>query len=151
LVIVDSDEHDEDGHITEDRKMRGQMVEKRLGKLEIIRRESLIPPTRLGGEICKILVVCWGSTLPVAREARQAAGSEKIGVLHFSQVFPLPEDVHRYFPEAEQYVILENNATAQFGTVLHQATGVEFTRKLLKYDGLPFTVEEVAGALKGWL
>ena len=40
LVCVDSDEHDEAGHITEDLELRVQMVDKRLRKLEAIRREA---------------------------------------------------------------------------------------------------------------
>ena len=37
LVGVDSDEHDEEAHITEDMDMRTQMVEKRLRKLDLLK------------------------------------------------------------------------------------------------------------------
>src|SRR5690606_10054914 len=37
LVVVDSDEHDEEGHITENLDLRTQMVDKRLKKLEQIK------------------------------------------------------------------------------------------------------------------
>ena len=46
FVGVDSDEHDENGHITEDLNLRPRMVEKRLQrKLEIMRRESIPQPS----------------------------------------------------------------------------------------------------------
>lgn len=40
LVCVDSDEHDESGHITESSTVRCSMVEKRLKKLETITKEA---------------------------------------------------------------------------------------------------------------
>jgi len=43
LVCADSDEHDEEGHITESAVMRKKMVDKRLGKLEFLKK-GVMPP-----------------------------------------------------------------------------------------------------------
>ena len=48
LVIADSDEHTEEGHLTEEFSFRNQMVEKRLRKVEGLRAEVL--PPELNGE-----------------------------------------------------------------------------------------------------
>ena len=42
-MVADSDEHTEDGHITEDLSVRKQMVEKRLAKMKIL-VEQVLPP-----------------------------------------------------------------------------------------------------------
>jgi len=68
LVGVDSHEHTEDGHITEDVGLRNSMVKKRLSKLEAIRAES-VPPTLVGRKDYSILVIGWGSTFHVIAEA----------------------------------------------------------------------------------
>ena len=66
---VDSDEHDEEGHIIEDLNLRSQMVEKRLyKKLELLKEES-ISPTLYGSEKYKTLVIAWGSNYNVVQES----------------------------------------------------------------------------------
>ena len=47
LVVVDSDEHDQMGHLTENLDMRTDMVDKRLRKLKGIEMET-VPPELLG-------------------------------------------------------------------------------------------------------
>ncbi len=47
VVVVDPHEHDEEGHITEDINIRSKMVEKRLKKLEGIKKDT-IPPELIG-------------------------------------------------------------------------------------------------------
>lgn len=39
--------------------------------------------------------------------------------------------------------VLENNATSQFGTLVQSITGIRMDSKILKYNGLPFSVEEI--------
>jgi 2-oxoglutarate/2-oxoacid ferredoxin oxidoreductase subunit alpha len=147
LVCVDSDEHDEWGHITEDAAMRAKMVEKRLRKLEGI-REECISPKLTGGEGYTNLVVCWGSTYHTVAEAVESLGMGDVSVLHFSQVFPLHMDTLRYLKKAKRTVVVENNATGQFARLIMSQTGFDAGRRILKYDGLPFSVEGLALRLK---
>ena len=146
LVGVDSDEHDEDGHITEDLNLRPRMVEKRLHrKLEKIRKES-IPPTLYGNEDYKILAVAWGSNYYAVKEALDTIGRDDLAMLFFKQVYPLSTSMMTYLDRADEVAVIENNATCQFGRVIQFETGFRIPKsnRLLKYDGLPFSVEQIS-------
>lgn len=147
LVVVDSDEHDEEGHITEDLEIRTRMVEKRLRKMESLQQET-IPPELIGGEDYTTLVICWGTTLHAVKEAVEQLGDRRVAILHFRQVYPIHPAASDYCARASRRVIVENNATAQFGRLLALHTGVEMDHAILKYNGLPFSVEEVVERLK---
>lgn len=149
-VRVDSDEHDEDGFITEDLDLRIKMVDKRLKKFAALGPE-IIPPTLIGGDDYKTLVVCWGSTLNTVVEAAAALDRDDIAVLHFSWLFPLPENIGDYFKKAGKLIIVENNSAAQFARQIKFATGCAIENKVLKYNGLPFAVEEVREALQKFI
>lgn len=147
LVGVDSDEHDEEAHITEDLVLRKKMVDKRLKKLDSIKKE-IVPPELVGSSNYKVLITGWGSTYNVIREALQELGREDISFLHFKQVYPLYEGTRDYLQKAQKNIIIENNATSQFGKLIKLYTGVDIEAKILKYNGLAFSVEEVAAEIK---
>jgi len=142
LVLVDSDEHDTQGHITEDLDVRIKMVDKRLKKGELLKAD-IFPPELTGPEDYKSLIVCWGSTYDIAQEAVQKLDRDDVALLHFKQVYPLPDRIADYLQRAKQTIIVENNATSQFGKLIKLHTGIEMDSKLLKYNGLSFTVEEL--------
>jgi 2-oxoglutarate ferredoxin oxidoreductase subunit alpha len=146
LVCADSDEHDAAGRIVEDRETRVSMVDKRLKKLDKI-REAAMEPALIGGDGYRTLVVGWGSTLPVVKEALSAADMAGVSFLHFRQVYPLHPRTKEYLEKAERIVTVENNATAQFGSLLMLETGIRPHASILKYDGHPFSVEELVRRL----
>jgi len=146
LVAVDSDEHDAEGHITEDLDLRIQMVDKRLKKAESMEEET-IPPELRGSADCKTLVVCWGSTYNAVSEAIDNLGRDDVALLHFKQVYPLPKGTADYLKKAGKTVIIENNATCQLGKLIKLNTGIEIENRILKYNGLGFSVEEVVERL----
>ncbi len=146
LVAVDSDEHDEAGHITEDLDLRTRMVDKRLRKSELLKNE-IIPPELVGSEDYKNLVVCWGSTYNIVREAVKKLGRDDIAFLHFKQVYPLPSETSNYLQKAQRTIMVENNATSQFAKLIKLHTGIDIKDKILKYNGLSFYVEELAEKL----
>jgi len=147
LVVVDSDEHDEEGHITEDLNLRTKMVEKRLKKLEGIKKD-VVPPELIGPLDYKILVIGWGSTYGPIKEALDKLKSNEIAFLYFKQVYPLYENTLTYLENAQKTIIFENNANSQFGNLIKLETGFEVHKKALKYNGMPFSVEEVMERLK---
>ncbi|MFX0050733.1 MAG: 2-oxoacid:acceptor oxidoreductase subunit alpha, partial [Candidatus Hermodarchaeota archaeon] len=149
LVNVDSDEHDEDGHITENvHETRPKMVEKRLyKKLELLKRE-IIEPELIGNQDYKKLVIGWGSTYGVGKEAIENLKKNDLAFLYFKQVYPLSPKILELLKKAEKSVILENNATSQFGKVLKLELDFEADEKFLKYNGMPFSVEEVMAFLE---
>jgi 2-oxoglutarate ferredoxin oxidoreductase subunit alpha len=150
LVVVDSDEHDEAGHITEDLDLRTKMVDKRLRKFELLKND-IIPPELVGPEDYKNLVVCWGSTYNIVREAVKNLGRDDVAFLHFKQVYPLPNETTDYLQKAQNTIMVENNATSQFAKLIKLHTGIDINNKILKYSGLSFYVEELTERLKGLL
>lgn len=151
LVVTDSDEHGEDGHITEDLSVRKRMVEKRLRKAEGILAEVL-PPEVHGEEKPDLLLVAWGSTrgavLEAASEVR-AAGTG-VGVLHFSQVWPLvPDEFMGVLEGAREVVSVEGNAFAQLARLIRREAGFQIDKRVLRYDGLPTTPDSILRGLKG--
>lgn len=145
LVVADSDEHTEDGHITEDLLVRALMVEKRLRKSEWIRSE-VIPPEITEEVKSDLLLTCWGSSKGAVQEAASLLKSrgEKVATLHFSQVWPLvPEHFMDYFERAEEVVCVEGNAFGQLARLIRRETGFDIKKKVLRYDGLPITPESI--------
>jgi 2-oxoglutarate ferredoxin oxidoreductase subunit alpha len=145
LVVADSDEHDENGHITEDLHLRLKMVDKRVKKkLESIQKVAE-PPELVGPQKYKTLVVAWGTNYHVLREAIESLGRADIAMLHFKQVYPIHESASKYLKTAERVAIIENNSGAQFRNLISLKTGyrIDDSSTHLKYNGLPFAVEEV--------
>lgn len=145
FVIVDSDEHTEDGHITEDLEARVRLQDKRLRKVEGLRAEAL-PPEWYGPADAARVLVCWGSTYGPCREAvdRLADRQESVAMLHFPQVWPLnAEHIARQL-QGRAVVSVEGNATGQFASLLREVGAISACDLLLRYDGLPFTGEEIA-------
>lgn len=147
LVRVDSDEHDEYGHITESAEVRKNMVEKRLKKMSKILQDA-IPPKLFGSENYKYLIVTWGSTQLIVKEAIEKLGRKDIAMLHFSQVYPIPPIAENYLRKAERVIFLEQNATGQFANLVKLTfDGIKTYRRILKYDGFSFSVEQVEEAI----
>lgn len=142
VVSADSHEHDEDGHISEDLEHRVEIVNKRLKKLSVI-EEDITPPFFMGPEDYKYLVIGWGSTKNAVVEAIQNLKRDDLSFLHFSQVYPLDRGAKDCIQKAKLSIVIENNSTGQFAKLLKLTTGIEVDKKLLKYNGLTFSVEEI--------
>lgn len=152
LVVTDSDEHDEDGHIIEDSVTRIKMVEKRLMKKMPLIRDEISPPYLYGDHDPEIVIAGWGSTYGVMREAVDLlAKSGRIAMLHFSELFPVPTsgkvDYLKILNNAGISICVEHNATGQLERLLRAETGTGFGTHVLRYDGRPFTVEELVKEL----
>jgi len=145
LVLADSHEHKEDGHINEDLTLRPQMVDKRLRKAKGICSE-VIPPTFFGKDDQETLFLCWGSTKGSVKESVSILNSEgtKAAMLHFSQVWPMiPEHFLHFLKNAKRVVCVESNATGQLAQLIRRETGFFIEKKILRYDGLPITPQYI--------
>ncbi len=145
LVVTDSDEHTEDGHITEDLSVRKLMVEKRLKKMKGMMKET-VAPELAGVKKADLLFVSWGSTKGSVVDAAAAlkAKGQNVSTLHFSQVWPLvPEQFVSALEGAKRVVCVEGNASGQFARLIRRETGFEIKEHVRRYDGLPITPEYI--------
>ena len=148
IVGADSHEHDEVGHVYEDFKLRKRMQDKRMRKLCGMSEEA-IAPALYGSDEYDTLIVCWGSTIPIFREALSLMAFERTALLAFEQIWPLHSSTAELLGRARKIFVAEGNSTGQFARLLRARTGVEATGAVLKYSGLQFSVEEAADRLSG--
>ena len=161
VVVVDSDEHDQEGHLTESAEEAQLMIEKRLRKERHLARamdeDDYLPVTT--GEVSgNPLVISWGSTHPTVSEAveafREGAGpggetERAVAHTHLSWLWPAPRrELERLLEAASKVVVVENNVDGQLVQYLRQVTGVEVDEWIGRLDGRPLLVEELVGELE---
>jgi len=156
LVVTDSDEHDEDGHLIEDAPTRIQMVDKRLFRKMPLIRAEIAPPVFYGESRPDIILTGWGSTYGIMKEVVNGlSDTKKIAMLHFSEIFPFPSnldfDYLEILEKAKMTICVEQNASGQFAQLMRAETGFEFTGKINRYDGRPFLVEELLGEIDAYI
>ena len=151
LVHADSDEHDEQGLITESADVRNKMNEKRMLKLQGIIKE-LEEPDFFGSDSSEVLLVGWGSTWGPIKEAIELLNKEtpnKYSALVFGDVYPLPEKLLTKHAKTSKAIInVEQNATGQLAGLIRETTGIVCTDHVLKYDGRQITAEEIVKEVK---
>ncbi|MBM3157662.1 MAG: 2-oxoacid:acceptor oxidoreductase subunit alpha [Chloroflexi bacterium] len=150
LVVTDSDEHDEEGHLIEDAETRTAMMMKRLSKMEGLRRE-IAPPRVYGTPEAEVTLMGWGSTCGAIKEAVSLATADglKVNMVHFNEIWPFPsEAASDALRGARKIIAVENNATAQLAHLLRAETGYQAAGKILKFDGRPFSPAYILNGLK---
>jgi len=149
LVVADSDEHDEEGHINESVENRVKMADKRMRKLEVLRSEIAMPEV-YGADEPDLTLLGWGSTYGPLRESvdRLAKAGVRAALIHFTELYPLPHNLEKLFQGRETLACVENNYTGQFARLLRMETGIAPSHLILKYDGRPYTPEHVIRELR---
>ena len=146
VLYACSDEHTEEGHITESAEVRTAMMRKRMEKLEGMRRESP-PPEGTPPDDGEIVLLGWGSSRGAMREAVDLLRAEDIRarMLHYCDVYPLEKrGLAERIGKPAKVIGVEGNYTGQFADLFQQETGIPVTDRILKYDGRPFSAEEIA-------
>jgi len=141
-----SDEHDEFGHILEDQENRTKMMNKRMQKEETA-RQDIRPPARYGPEEAPTVLAGWGSTYGVLRQVVDRLGGEA-RLVHFCDLWPFPADAAAEALHGGRLVVVENNYTGQFKRLLQAETCIEVDQVISRYDGRPFSPEDVLAGLK---
>ena len=150
LVITDSDEHDEDGHMIEDAETRNQQNLKRLRKLNGLRTEIGNPRIHQAPN-AEFTLIGWGSTYGAIREAADILKKDGVAVnmLHLSEIWPFPADaVSSALSNGAKSIVIENNATAQMSLLIRRETGHKVNGNILKFDGRPFSPRYIVNQLK---
>ena len=147
VIKVNSYEHDEAGLTTEDPAETKKMQDKRLRKDRFLAEEILrYEPVRIyGNKKSKVAILCWGSNKGVCIEA-----AEKLGLKVIQPLFLSPFPAHQLedaIKGVKKLIAVESNATAQLVKLMNlYGLGVDET--ILKYDGRPFSVEELEDRIK---
>jgi 2-oxoglutarate ferredoxin oxidoreductase subunit alpha len=90
--------------------------------------------------------VGWGSTYGAIKEAVDVMNREgmKTQMVHFREIYPFPpQDFLQEISRDTKVFAVENNFTGQFADLFSSQTGVPIFHKVLKYDGRPFSPQEV--------
>ncbi len=148
-----TDEHDPDGHITEGPEMRIAMMQKRMGKLALIAKE--VPKDQQyalhGPADADLTVVAWGSTKGTILDAMRILKAEgrSIDLLQCRLMRPFPaEDIEAILRKAKRLVLVEENYSGQLGSLIAEQTGIRIADRVLKFDGRPFSEDEMVAALR---
>lgn len=152
-----TDDHDEKGHITEDKENRIKMHTKRMTK-EVTALKDIKPPITYGPSDADATLVCWGGNYGVCRdtvdmnnrgELSKNGKNGKINMIYFSEMWPFPKnDAKALLSKAKKPILVESNYAGQLGKFLMMTTCFEIKDKILRSDGRSFYPEEIKRELQ---
>ncbi len=146
VIKADGYTHDEHGITTEDPKVTAEMADKRLLKGESLAKElenyETVKVYSSGDR--KTAVLCWGSNKGVCIEAAEKFGLKVIQVRVLSP-FPAGK-LKEAMNGLDRVIAVECNSTAQL-VRLAASYGIEVKEKILKYDGRPFSLNNLEAEL----
>ncbi|MFP4522201.1 MAG: 2-oxoacid:acceptor oxidoreductase subunit alpha [Fibrobacterota bacterium] len=151
LVYADSDEHTEEGHITEDAAVREKMIDKRLYRKTEILKEAMLEPQLEGDNQADYIVTGFGSTAGIILSALSKLTDYKTAFLRVPQLWPFPSEKFSEICGRRPLITVENNAGAQFAGLIRRETGIKAASSILKYNGRPFYEDELISRLKEFL
>jgi len=147
------DEHDEHGHITEAAELRVKMMTKRMRKLDLA--GEVIPDSKKatlhGPRTAPLTLVGWGSTKGSILDGIEDLKTDGIeaNFLQIRYFNPFPTTlVEEVLSRAKRKIAIENNYSAQMAGIIREKTGIAVDGKLVKFDGRPFSQNEVFEGVK---
>jgi 2-oxoglutarate ferredoxin oxidoreductase subunit alpha len=146
-VVVDSDEHDEDGHPIEAAEIADRMAAKRIRKAASLQNATLLPPPEIAGDPDgQPLVVSWGSTYETIREV--PGRGRDFAHLHLRRLLPLDgESLADLFRRASSLIVVECSVGGELAALLQGVTLHPVDHTVTRRDGRPFSVEDLARRL----
>jgi len=147
------DEHNEMGNINEEPIIRRKMMEKRVGKLDLIDKEVPLEMkvNFFGDKDSENIVVSWGSPKGAIIESLNQLKEEglSLGYIQVKMIHPLPSAYLKQMLTGKKRIIdVEDNMTAQLGGIITQYTRLKPNFYILKYTGRPMMTTEVYQAIK---
>lgn len=144
VVKVNSYTHDEDGITTEDAKTAEALADKLRSKERSLARDlEAYDGVKIYGQ-GKIALLCWGSNKGVCVEIGRKFGFKVIQLLVLSP-FPV-KALEKAWQGVERAICVECNSTGQLSKLLQQ-NGYYTDDRILKYDGRPFSLEDLENDL----
>jgi len=146
-VVVDSDEHDEDGHLIEAAEIAARMAAKRVRKAATLQNADLLPPPEVAGSPDgRPLVVSWGSTCETIREI--PGRGDRFAHLHLRQLWPLDEKpLADLLGRASRVIVVECSVVAELAALLRRVTLHPVDHAITSLDGRPMNVEDLGRRL----
>jgi len=147
VIKVDSYAHDEFGITTEDAEKIKIMQDKRMRKekylIEEIEGDKCVKV--YGNESASTALVCLGSNKGVSIEV---AENFDLKVIHPVVLSPFPKrELQESLNGVQTLVCVENNSTGQLARLINRY-GFNVDERILKYDGRPFSLDELEERLK---
>lgn len=147
-----SDDHDETGHISEGIGNRLAIMEKRMKKLNLALKE--IPQKHqfecFGPDNAEIVLIGWGSSKGVLLDLLPFFNEKKpkCKLLQIKLFQPFPADlIKNILDKAKTSISFDQNYSAQMAQVIREHTGIDINYKVVKYDGRPFSQDEIVSAV----
>jgi 2-oxoglutarate/2-oxoacid ferredoxin oxidoreductase subunit alpha len=147
------DEHDEHGHITEASEIRIKMMNKRMRKIDLA--GEVIPDSKKatlhGPKTAPVTLIGWGSTKGSILDGMDDLKADGIDAnfLQIRYANPFPTRlVEQILSQARRKIMVENNYSAQMAGIIREKTGIAVDSKVVKFDGRPFSQNEVYEGVK---
>jgi 2-oxoglutarate/2-oxoacid ferredoxin oxidoreductase subunit alpha len=141
-------ETDSTGSATEDANLIKSNVEKRLSKIQEIKKEvnKLSRFSLYGKSNSKNIILSWGSTKGSIVDSIKDLNTE---FLHIKYIEPFPEEIKEKL-SGKNIILVESSSTGGLAGVLSKKTGIfiEDKNKILKYNGRPFLCDELKEEIK---
>ena len=142
VVKASSYEQNEYGLTTEEAKYGIKNNDARMKKYEEIKKEcKKFEMIKIhGNKKSKNLIIGWGSPRGAILDAIERMDFKFLQVLYMK---PLSEKIRDEIKKAKNVLLIENNLTGQLGRLIRERFGIKIENRLLKYDGRPFTSDEI--------
>jgi 2-oxoglutarate ferredoxin oxidoreductase subunit alpha len=69
-------------------------------------------------------------------------------LVHFCDLWPFPAEAAKDALQGGKLVVVENNYMGQFRRLLQSETCIEVDHSILRFDGRPFSPEDILAGLK---
>jgi 2-oxoglutarate ferredoxin oxidoreductase subunit alpha len=147
------DEHDEEGHISEDPNNRTTMMNKRMGKLKMALDEIDEEDKAIlygAKDPNALIVISWGSTKGAILDAMDKLIEEgkMIRFVQLRLLYPFPSDrVKSLIDGYKPLVDIEMNYSSQLASLINENLSVRMDYLIAKYNGRPMSSSEIYDAL----
>lgn len=146
------DEHDEEGHISEDPTVRIKMMDKRMSKLDLILQEIQDEDKALSyNGNSDIVITSWGSTKGAILDTLDELNKEgiKIKFVQVKLLNPFPQQLlEKMLNSAKTIINIEMNYSSQLAKLIKQNLHRDVDYEIVKYNGRPISCDELHRIIK---
>lgn len=137
------------GNVSYDPENHEKMVKIRQAKVDKIAEDIPLQNINNGDEEGEVLVLSWGSTYGVIKNAVKECKEEglSVGHVHLRYINPLPKNLGELIKGFKKVIVPEMN-NGQLVKIIRDKFLVD-AKAINKIKGIPFTTAEIVSAIKG--